>query len=353
MQHLSTAQPIPIFKFSTLDFPKADRFGIWVSDLISDTKWADAASVEFDAEARGAALGPTILTRRTWLNRRQSTKYEFYRTQRRIRQDGQESFRFLLPLKGRIHTSSADHESTKLPGDLFFLDDAQQLECSCEFGDVLSLALPRDFLPSQAARLHERTLSSGVGRLLGDHMLSLLRNLSTLTEADVPNVVQSTIQLLCAAVTPTPDRLLEASMPFNDALKARVQRYIDGHWAEMDLTPAKICREVGLSRSKLYQLFERNGGVTRQIQRKRLFHAYRVLSNPNRRCTRISEIALNHGFSNEKYFYKIFREEFGHTPGETAEHAIDFNMLRKQSTPIDLVDSKHPSGWTLPFGMRQ
>lgn len=353
MHHLATPGPIPIFKFSTLDFPKADRFSVWVSDLISDTKWGDAGSVAFDAEARGAALGPAILTRRTWLNRHQSTSYAFYRTKRRIRLDGQESFRILLLLRGRIDANSTDLQSTKLPGDLFLLDDAQQFECSYHFGDVLSLALPRDFLPGSAASLHAHTLSSGVGRLLADHMLSLFRNLSTLNETDVPHIVQSTVQLMSAAVAPTPDRLLEASMPLREALKVRVQRYIDEHWTEMDLTPASICREVGLSRSKLYQLFEHSGGVMRQIQRKRLFHAYRELSNPNRRFTRVSEIALNNGFSNEKYFYRLFRDEFGHTPGETTEYAIDFNTLRKQNGPDRLMGSRHPSGWTLPFGMRQ
>lgn len=353
MHHPTTSRPIPVFKFSTLDFPKADRFGMWVSDLISDTKWSGAGSIAFNAEARGAALGPAILTRRTWLNRRQCTSYEFYRTQRRIRLDDQESFRFVLPLKGKIFTRVANLQSTKLPGDLFFLDDARQLELCCEFGDVLSLAIPRDFLPHQATSLHGQTLASGIGRLLSDHMQSLFRNLSTLVENDVPNVVQSAIQLLCAAVSPTSDRLREAGSPLNEALQTRVLHYIDEHWAELDLTPVKICRDVGLSRSKLYQLFEHNGGVMHQIQRKRLIQAYRVLSNPNRTGTRISEIAHKHGFPNEKYFYRLFRTEFGHTPRETAERAIDFNAIRQQSSPSSLLETKYPSGWTLPFGLRQ
>jgi AraC-like DNA-binding protein len=350
MHHLAAPQPIPIFKFSTLDFPKADRFGIWVSDLISDTKWGDVGEVDFNAEARGAALGPLLLTRRTWINDHRSTSYEFYRTKRRIRLDGQESFRVLLILRGQIDPWSENLQKTKLPGDLFLLDDAQQYESSYQFGDVVSLAIPRDFLPGHTASLHEHTLSSGVGRLLGDHMLSLFRNLSSITEADVPHVVQSTIQLFSAAVAPTPDRLHEASAPIDEALTARVQRYIDEHWTEKDLTPARVCKDIGVSRSKLYQLFERSGGVMREVQRRRLFHAYRVLSDPNRRLLRISEIALNHGFANEKYFYRLFRDEFGHTPGETVEHVGHFNSLQKPAGPME---STHPAGWTLPFGMRQ
>jgi len=80
-------------------------------------------------------------------------------------------------------------------------------------------------------------------------------------ENDISHVAQSTIQLLCAAVFPTSERLRLASRPLDEALQARVQRYIDEHWAEIDLAPFQICRDVGLSRSKLYQLFEHNGGA--------------------------------------------------------------------------------------------
>ncbi|WP_206608721.1 helix-turn-helix domain-containing protein, partial [Mycobacterium tuberculosis] len=74
---------------------------------------------------------------------------------------------------------------------------------------------------------------------------------------------------------------------------------------EPDLTPEKICRDVGLSRARLYQLFEADGGIMRQIRRRRLRHAHQMLSDPQRRHVRIAEIAWTHGFSDEKYFYRI------------------------------------------------
>lgn len=34
---------------------------------------------------------------------------------------------------------------------------------------------------------------------------------------------------------------------------------------------------------------------------------------------RYADIAWRHGFTDEKYFYRIFKAEFGHTPRETVE----------------------------------
>ena len=211
-------------------------------------------------------------------------------------------------------------QSIKTAGDLFVLDAAKINESVVEAGDVISLVVPRDLLPSQTALLHGHSLVSGIGRLLGDHLLSLFRNLEHLASHEIPYVVQSTLQLLTAAVSSTPDSLGEASNPIRDMLHDRILRYIDAHLLDTNLAPDRICRDVGLSRAKLYQLFEGSGGVMRQIQRKRLRRAYQMLADPNRPQPHIAEVAWRHGFANEKYFFRLFKAEFGHTPGETLEN---------------------------------
>ncbi|MGY5778515.1 helix-turn-helix transcriptional regulator [Rhizobium sp. LEGMi135b] len=120
---------------------------------------------------------------------------------------------------------------------------------------------------------------------------------------------------------------------------------------DVDLTPDRICREVGLSRAKLYQLFEGSGGVMRQIQRRRLHRAYQMLANPNRPQPHIAEIAWRHGFSNEKYFYRLFKTEFGHTPRETLENMRVGSMLKQVAPYRHQEHVPWPSGWTLPFGV--
>ncbi len=339
----------PIFGFSTLDFPEKDRFHAWVKDNHCDCRLRHDDPLTFDAGAAEASLGPLVLSGRKWLNQDGASAYEVHRTQRRIRTDGHDFFRFTLVLSGRLLCQWTSPQSVKMAGDLFVLDAAQINEPAAEAGDVISLVVPRDLLPSQTELLHGHTLAAGIGRLIADHLLSLFQNLANLSEQEIPYVVQSTLQLLGAAIASTSDVLAEASSPIRDMLRSRILRYIDARLLDPNLTPHCICRDVGLSRAKLYQLFEGSGGVMRQIQRKRLRRAYQMLADPNRPQPHIAEIAWRHGFSNEKYFFRLFKAEFGHTPSETLEN-IRASVLKPTVPERRPEDADPPSGWTLPFG---
>ncbi len=339
---------IPVFKFSTLDFPESERFRAWMEGNHCDCRLRSDASVTFDAESSGAALGPLFLSGRRWLNRKGSATYEIRRSERLIRTDGQDYFWICLTVDGSASFRSACSHGSRSAGHLYVADAAQLHEVEVVLGRAISLAVPRDFLPSHVANLHCHSLAGGIGRLLGDHLMSLFRNLSTLREQDVPHVVQSTLQLITAAVSPTDDTVREASSPIRNALRVRVQHYIDTHLLDRDLAPDRICRDIGLSRAKLYQLFEGGGGIMRQIQRKRLQRVYQVLADLSRPRAGIAEIAWRHGFSNEKYFYQLFKAEFGHTPTETLERAI---RSPDRSTDERSKRAAPPVEWTLPWGV--
>ena len=341
-----------IYNFSTLNFPEKDRFHIWVKDNHCDCMLQSPEAGPFDAEATGAALGPLILSGRRLLRQGQSLGYEVLRSERRIRTDGYDFYRFTSILSGRFTFRCGDASSVKMPGDLFILDAAQVNDCLVEAANTISIAVPRDLLPSQTALLHGHTLSTGVAQLLTDHLVSLLSNLNKLRPQEIPYVVQSTLQLLTAAVSSASEAVQEAAGPLRELLLGRILRYLDAHLLEPDLTPDRICRDVGVSRAKLYHLFEGNGGIMRQIQRKRLLRAYQMLANPSGPKLHIAELAWRHGFSNEKYFYRLFKAEFGHTPGETLE------IISRPVVASDSVAPHHfekpansPSGWTLPFGV--
>ncbi|AOR72949.1 AraC family transcriptional regulator [Burkholderia stabilis] len=341
---------VPVFKFRTIDYPEPDRFHVWVKDMLCDYRLDDdGGHGAFDAEASGAALGPLILSGRHWRSR--APTYTVRRTPRRIRLDGQDSIRFTLLLGGRLASHTGGPELVKRAGDLFVYDVAQINDCKVDAGDVISLVVPRYLLPGHAAHAHGQTLTSGVGRLLGDQLLSLFRNLPNLRMHEIPSIVQSMLLLLAAAVAPTAQALHDARGPIDNALAERVRRYVDTHLLEPDLTPERICRDIGVSRARLYQLFKEEGGVMRQITRRRLRHAYHVLGDPQRRHQRIAEIAWAHGFPDEKYFHRLFKAEFGHTPKETLECAAAPVLLPCDAAADRWADGSRLSGWTLPFGV--
>ncbi|MGS0896805.1 helix-turn-helix domain-containing protein [Burkholderia stagnalis] len=339
---------VPVFKSSTLDLPEPDRFHLWMEGSHCECRLRDEQAASFAMESSAATLGPLILAGRRWLPQEGSVTYEMRRTERLIRTDGQDFFYLMLLLGGRNLFRSENVQVCQEAGDLCLSDAAQSHEYEIRPGDRISLVVPRDFLPHGAENLHGRALSGGMGRLLGDHMLSLFRNLPDLRQQDVPHVVQSTLQLATAAVSPTADTLREAERPIRDALRSRLLRYIEAHLLDHDLTPDRICRDIGLSRAKLYQLFEDSGGVMRQIQRKRLRRAYHALADLGRPRPRIAEIAWRHGFSDEKYFHRLFKAEFGHTPGETLERVRHSSGNPSAGRP-DQAD--HPPGWNVAWGV--
>jgi AraC-like DNA-binding protein len=177
--------------------------------------------------------------------------------------------------------------------------------------------LPADLLADGGAALQ---VSDAASELLFDYLCSLRKHLPHLSADETPHVIQATNSLMRAGWRALPDAARdEARPPPNTVLFQRVQRYIDSNLASPDLTPERICKDVGISRSKLYQLFAPLGGVMRVVQRQRLARIRAILADPARPRMRIAEIAWCHGFVSEKHFSRVFKAEFGHTPRETLE----------------------------------
>ena len=100
----------------------------------------------------------------------------------------------------------------------------------------------------------------------------------------------------------------------------RVRQAIQQNLRSPTLTPKRVSRLVGMSRSQLYRLFEPTGGVARYIQRARLREAYRVLSDAENRCD-IREVAEDLGFFDPSSFSRAFRQEYGCSPRDVRMNA--------------------------------
>ena len=74
---------VPVFKFSTVDYPERDRFHVWVKDNLCECKFEDDGYGAFNAEASGAALGPLIISGRRWPERQRMPK-QLQRPQMRV-----------------------------------------------------------------------------------------------------------------------------------------------------------------------------------------------------------------------------------------------------------------------------
>lgn len=195
-------------------------------------------------------------------------------------------------------------------------------------GEWLCLVMPRDSCPELGPAIEGcRTapLASTSGRLLGGFLQRIAAELPNMRDAEIPRAVEATRALVTAAVSAGATPGLVDETVVRAARLARVRAIIRQHIRSSDLTPESLCRLVGISRSRLYRLFEPVGGVVRDIQRERLRQAHRAIADPTDGRT-IQVISEELGFLEPTTFSRAFRREFGYAPG----------ALRKVAPPAQL-----------------
>ncbi len=98
-----------------------------------------------------------------------------------------------------------------------------------------------------------------------------------------------------------------------------LRTFISRHLTDLDLSPAQICGELGLSRSVLYREFQRDGGVIRFITNRRLDRCFADLMAAPARRGAVRRIAERWGFDHPGNFHRSFRDRFGMSPSDCLE----------------------------------
>lgn len=184
--------------------------------------------------------------------------------------------------------------------------------------EMLLLFVPRDFCPrvTQALGAAEfTTLESGMGRLFHDFMVGLAKQLPVVRRVELPALIEATRAMILACVSPSADHLEMASHPIAITLLDRAQKIIQAKLCDSTLGALTLERELGVSRSRLYRMFEAFGGVKHYIQHRRLLDAHATLANPNDQ-RRILDIAEQLCFTDGTEFSRAFKREFGYSPTE-------------------------------------
>lgn len=175
---------------------------------------------------------------------------------------------------------------------------------------VLCLFLPRDFALLQPFALDIRP---EMATFIVDYMLLLHGSLPDRTENDVSYIAAATTSLLSACITPSRDHFLEAQGAIDAVIMVRASKLIAARLVDRNLTPEKLCQELGISRSRLYRIFEPVGGVLNYIGRQRLLKTRDDLGDSTNGSS-ISSIAEKWGFMDPSTYSRAFRKEFGISP---------------------------------------
>jgi AraC-like DNA-binding protein len=180
---------------------------------------------------------------------------------------------------------------------------------------LITLFLPRTWLTARSSKIEA---SDATLNFLAHYAILLYRSLSDLREGNLPHIVTATANLFAAALMPSKDHLAAAQGPVDAVTTARIAKTIVERLTDPDLTPAKLCRAAGISRSRLYRIFEPAGGISNYVRRKRLLKTRDALADSSDRRS-ISIIAEEWGFSDASAYSRMFKLEFGISPKEARE----------------------------------
>jgi AraC-like DNA-binding protein len=205
------------------------------------------------------------------------------------------------------------------------------MHCSAPFAverpvaeeDWLMAFVARDALPGlglPAGLDGIAALATPIGQLLVALIREAGARLPEMTISDAAGVRDAITALLRATLSPSSDNLAAAQPQAAAMMRQRIRAVIRAQMGLATLTPERLCRETGLSRTSLYRLFEPLGGVAAAIDAERLAYARRRIEDLAERRT-IAQIAEEVGYFDPSAFSRAFRRRYGTTATEVRETA--------------------------------
>jgi len=212
--------------------------------------------------------------------------------------------------------------------------------CESE-GRLIALFLPYNTVDASL----DPEIADEDAQFLADYLILLHHNLTHLRRSNVARVAEATIHMLAAVLAPSHDKLAQAQAPIDAVITTRAIREIDAKLADPGLSPEYLCKSVGVSRSRLYRIFEPAGGISNYIRRKRLLETRRALAD-SANVHSIARIAENMGFTDPSTYSRMFKREFGLSPKEV--RALGWQgMLHPGSLKMDQAGGGNPTLNTL------
>ncbi|KQV79281.1 helix-turn-helix domain-containing protein [Rhizobium sp. Root1220] len=279
-----------------------------------DVRLPDNTSVEagFPADHSAWNLGSMLIVQQT------TPAHSYARSANKLRGKAIDHWHLVVLRTGLTWTECDGHVSEGAPGRVELRSLGYPFRGRTTSSQSLSFYMCRDLL-DDASAINDtriiRTFHGNYTNLLIDYFDSMEARLPSLRAADLSKVVRATRDMIATCVSSSAEHSGATEVKSHLGLMQRLRRLVQHRLSSTELTPDSLSKELGISRTRLYQLLEPSGGVLHYIQRRRLLSAHAMLSNPANR-QQIVEIATDVGFVSAAHFSKAFSREFGYSPRE-------------------------------------
>jgi AraC-like DNA-binding protein len=310
--------------FTVNDLPMSVRYDIWKSsiDCIFDVETVpDIRKNDFHATLDADLMGSMMLARTV-------SKHQFWkRSPSAIAADGMDHYMVQYFHGGGMSSEEGKDGGSLARGGLLFQDLSQVATAVTTDFDNLVMVFPRKLLENRLTLPEDHNMRflsprDPMVRILASMMLSFKENAHSFSPEQASVLENSFVEVLATCLNAAHGVTSEtAHQRQNLETMALIRQYFRKNFMSPDLTPDRAARELGISRSKLYQLMEEHGGVYRFIRDLRLRHAMSLLGSPAERNRSLYDIALECGFASDTSFIRAFREKYDMTPGDFRRNA--------------------------------
>lgn len=325
--------------FSTEAFPPREQFDAWqaLNAPLADLTLPDGMTAEQGFSARQIAwnLGGMLVVQQ------KASAHSYHRSATKLRSSLVDHWVVIFRRAGKSWTEVGGRVAESQPGTVEIRSLGHAFRGRMLESQSLTLYLPRDLFADSTAILdadNNRILSRNLAGLLVSHVDSVEARLSEFSKEDLPGVVNATRDMVLACVASTEERVAAASKHGAVAPMERARRFIRNNLQTATITPDLLCRELGISRTHLYQLFEPSGGVVHYIQKQRLLAAHAALSDSSDRRL-IAEIADSFGFASAADFSRAFSREFGYSPRQARSAPAPSRLMKEGAQDTDGLPS--------------
>ncbi|MDG2528488.1 helix-turn-helix domain-containing protein [Caulobacter endophyticus] len=296
------------FRFSSNDHPADEAFALYAA-LYSRGSDVSRGAGPFFAQVRGWRLDKVLL-----FERRLSGVVHARRE--RIAGDGFDHFVLTHVLEGQVRLAIPGPPRLLEPGAGVLLDTRRPMRTEHENALILTASIARDVIEAAlgpAGRLHGQVLTAPDNLVLADFLASLARRGDSLAPTALPALGRAFVDVLASAGGDAA-RVGREDQRRDLARREAVRRFVVPRLADRALSVEAIAVGAGISRSSLYRLFEKQGGVARFIQLVRLDALRRALDAQDPAAPDEAALAERLGFAGPAQMARLFAEAYGAAP---------------------------------------
>ncbi|KAB2665502.1 helix-turn-helix transcriptional regulator [Brucella tritici] len=326
--------------FTTEQLEPAAQFAAWQQHVapLYEVRMPDGVNA-----ADGFAVTQKVWNLHGMLLIEQSVpSFSYERTAEKVRFSPIDHWQISFLRRGRTWTSVDGRVAENEPGMINIRSFGYPFRGRALATEVVLLIIPVDqfaALGGMPEACNNATLGGYRAKLLIDFVSTIQAGLDHITSEDLPELRDAVRQLVFDTIAPLVRESDTSEHNASLGLMTKARRFIQKNLLSRELTPDALSKELAVSRTHLYQLFEGSGGVLSYIRQKRLLAAHEMLADASEN-RKVSDIAQLFGFDTAANFTRAFTQQFGYSPS---------NVRKSLSRNDGLGDNQPDTNRSLTF----